>query len=182
MVERLDEVMIEAGLLRPAAVFVLAVSCYRHDDGVFAALLAAGAGKRPRSRPCQGGRCRAGRIPAGTAARPRVPRGRREPSPRRARSASRASTSRGPCRRCHRRPGFGHVRLVFPRRVPPRASSCVSGRFAAGSRIVNSLPLPGPSLLAATLPPCISTSFFTTVSPMPSPPSEPRERAVPLDE
>ena len=33
-------------------------------------------------------------------------------------------------------------------------------------------PLPGPSLAAATLPPCISASFWTSVRPMPEPPSE----------
>ena len=37
---------------------------------------------------------------------------------------------------------------------------------------MNSLPLPGPSLAAVTLPPCISTSFRTSVRPMPRPPSE----------
>ena len=37
---------------------------------------------------------------------------------------------------------------------------------------MNSLPLSGPSLRASTLPPCISASFWTMVSPMPSPPSD----------
>ena len=43
---------------------------------------------------------------------------------------------------------------------------------AAGSLTVNSLPLPGPSLLAMTVPPCSSVSFRTSVKPMPSPPAE----------
>ena len=45
-----------------------------------------------------------------------------------------------------------------------------AGPSRAGSRTVNVLPRPGPSLEAVTLPPCISTSFWTMVSPMPSPP------------
>ncbi len=44
--------------------------------------------------------------------------------------------------------------------------------LAAGRWMVNRLPLPGPSLQAETLPPCISASFSTIVRPMPSPPSE----------
>ena len=47
---------------------------------------------------------------------------------------------------------------------------------------MNSLPLPVPSLAAVTVPPCISTSFFTSVSPMPSPPLRAVERPVGLDE
>src|SRR5215467_4437202 len=34
---------------------------------------------------------------------------------------------------------------------------------------INSLPMPGPSLRASTLPPCISTNRLTMDSPMPSP-------------
>ena len=41
---------------------------------------------------------------------------------------------------------------------------------ASGRRTTNSLPWPGPALLALTVPPCISTSRFTSVRPMPSPP------------
>ena len=39
-------------------------------------------------------------------------------------------------------------------------------------RMVNSLPLPGPSLATVTLPSCISTSERTTVSPIPRPPRD----------
>ena len=63
------------------------------------------------------------------------------------------------------RPGCGRFR-------PGRRGS------TAGSRTVNSLPSPGPALVAETSPPCISTSFLTTVRPIPSPPSErARERS-----
>ena len=41
-----------------------------------------------------------------------------------------------------------------------------------GRRTTNSLPRPGPSLRASTVPPCISTRLFTSVRPMPSPPCE----------
>ena len=37
---------------------------------------------------------------------------------------------------------------------------------------MNSLPRSGPSLRASTLPPCISASLRTIVSPIPSPPSD----------
>ena len=37
---------------------------------------------------------------------------------------------------------------------------------------MNSLPRPAPSLVAETVPPCSSTSFRTTVSPMPRPPCD----------
>jgi hypothetical protein len=40
----------------------------------------------------------------------------------------------------------------------------------AGSRTMNSLPLPGPSLLACTDPPCISARRRTSVRPIPNPP------------
>ena len=41
-----------------------------------------------------------------------------------------------------------------------------------GSRTVNSLPRPGPSLSAVIVPPCSSTSFLTIVRPTPKPPPE----------
>ena len=53
----------------------------------------------------------------------------------------------------------------------PRSASRRSGS-AVGSQTVNSLPLPSPSLVAVTLPPCISASVRTRVRPIPSPPSE----------
>src|SRR5690606_26690934 len=39
-----------------------------------------------------------------------------------------------------------------------------------GSRTMNSLPFPGPSLLPSPHPPCSSAMFRTMVSPRPSPP------------
>ncbi|KYF89499.1 hypothetical protein BE20_20305 [Sorangium cellulosum] len=52
----------------------------------------------------------------------------------------------------------------------PAAPSASAGGSTAGRRTVNSLPRPSPSLAAATEPLCISTSRFTSVSPMPRPP------------
>ena len=42
----------------------------------------------------------------------------------------------------------------------------------SGRRTTNSLPCSSPALLGLTVPPCISTRFFTSVRPMPSPPCE----------
>ena len=69
--------------------------------------------------------------------------------------------------------------------LPCRLGGCAAGIgfplssfLVAGSRTMNSLPLPGPSLIAVTLPPCISASERAMVRPMPSPPSErARERS-----
>ena len=47
---------------------------------------------------------------------------------------------------------------------------------------MNLLPLPGPSLWASMLPPCISTSRFTSVRPMPSPPCDRADDALDLRE
>ena len=44
-------------------------------------------------------------------------------------------------------------------------------RGASGSRTTNSAPRPRPSLRASTVPPCSSTSPFTSASPSPSPPA-----------
>jgi hypothetical protein len=47
----------------------------------------------------------------------------------------------------------------------------VADSAARGSLVVNSLPFSGPLLVAVAVPPCISTSPLTTVSPIPRPPS-----------
>ena len=52
------------------------------------------------------------------------------------------------------------------RRTDPRGGR--SHQPAAGSRTVNSLPCPIPTLAALTLPPCESTKLRTRVRPMPS--------------
>ena len=66
------------------------------------------------------------------------------------------------------------------RRPPGSADAAVRrGRLAAGSRTMNSLPLPGPSLVAGRVPPCISTSFLTSVRPIPSPPRSGRATGRP---
>ena len=76
----------------------------------------------------------------------------------------------------------GRLRAGGGRRAGLRSLGRGRASCQAGSRTANSLPLPGPSLVAATLPPCISTSFLTSVSPMPSPPPTAVERAVALGE
>ena len=63
------------------------------------------------------------------------------------------------------------------RRAPRGAAAPASGR-----RTVNSLPRPGPSLWASTVPPCSSTRLLTSVRPRPRPPSAAVERAVGLGE
>ena len=72
------------------------------------------------------------------------------------------------------------MRDFFPVICGPFAEGVtVAGRSTAGRRMMNSLPFPGPSLFAAMLPSCISTSFLTIVSPMPSPPSDRAEERSP---
>jgi hypothetical protein len=51
-----------------------------------------------------------------------------------------------------------------------------------GTRTVKREPRFSPALSTRTLPPCISTSFFTSARPMPSPPCVPLEAAVDLRE
>src|SRR5271166_3028859 len=51
---------------------------------------------------------------------------------------------------------------------PGSPAACgMDASTTTGSRTTNSDPLPGPSLWASTEPPCISTSRFTSVSPIP---------------
>ena len=55
--------------------------------------------------------------------------------------------------------------------APPSSSrDCGEGIATAGRLTMNSAPVPGPPLRASTVPPCISTSRFTSVRPMPKPP------------
>ena len=72
-----------------------------------------------------------------------------------------------------RRPGPPRPRRAAgPREASGRhAARRAPARPRARSRTVNSAPLPSPSLAALTVPPCSSTSCFTSVSPIPSPPS-----------
>ena len=56
------------------------------------------------------------------------------------------------------------------RRVARRCAGASTAGAAAGRR--TRCPCPGPSLCASTVPPCISTSRLTSVSPMPRPPWE----------
>ena len=132
----------------------------------------AGGAGRPRSRPCPAGRCPGARTRADGRGRPRWPRGRRGPSARRGRGASGAGPGPAPCPRCRRRRGPGNAASRLARRRASAGRPRRRGPSTAGSRTTNSLPLPGPSLCAATVPPCISTRLLTSVRPMPSPPSE----------
>ena len=52
-----------------------------------------------------------------------------------------------------------------------RRAGLVASAGRQGRVTVNSLPCPGPALCAVIVPPCSSTSPFTSDSPMPSPPS-----------
>ena len=74
----------------------------------------------------------------------------------------------------HRQPG----QTLFRDRFRLRAHSATRFASATGNRTMNSLPLPTPSLFASTLPPCISTRFRTSVSPIPSPPCARRSGRV----
>src|ERR671935_1217 len=54
----------------------------------------------------------------------------------------------------------------LPPGLPPGASGVAPAPSSStGSRTVNVLPFPAPALSAVTLPPCISTSPFTSASP-----------------
>ena len=63
----------------------------------------------------------------------------------------------GPYRRCHRRQRCGWSCLKAA--VGPFVSGVAAGRVAAGRRTTDSLPLPGPSLLAVIVPPASHQSF-----------------------
>ena len=60
--------------------------------------------------------------------------------------------------------------------------SGVGASGCSGRRTTNSLPWPGPALRASTVPPCSSTSRFTSVRPMPRPPCERSSDCVDLRE
>ena len=67
----------------------------------------------------------------------------------------------------HARRGRGLAGLPAATRT-----AAASRRAASGSRTMNSLPFPGPSLRADTEPPWRSTRLRTIVRPMPSPPCD----------
>ena len=75
--------------------------------------------------------------------------------------------------RCRPRPECAASQLLawvsLARPAGPPSSDIQS---RSGRRTTNSLPCPSPALCASTDPPCISTSRFTSVKPMPSPPCD----------
>ena len=89
-----------------------------------------------------------------------------------------------PRRRCRPRPGCARRR---PRRgvAPIRRGGSRPRLGPAGQRRQPDdelAALPGPSLRASTVPPCISTRLLTRVRPMPSPPCERSSESVDLGE
>ncbi len=62
---------------------------------------------------------------------------------------------------------FGAAAKSFPAGASGPDASTITG-----SRTTNSDPLPGPSLLASILPPCISTRRLTNERPIPRPPCD----------
>ncbi len=109
----------------------------------------------------------------------RAPRpGRRGPPPCCSRAARTSSPGCWRCRRCRRPPAPGFRRAA--RRRPgslARTGRCRRRRRWSARGSLKREPRFSPSLSARTLPPCISTSFFTSARPMPSPP--PCERSRP---
>ena len=172
---RLGQVAVEARLVAAPPVFLLPPAGQRHQQHVLQTRLLRAAAGRPRSRPSPASRCP--RTPC-RAARPAPPPA---PPARRGRSGPRglpaAAAGPGSRRRPRCRPPRGcggwAGRAPAARRLGRSPQELRFRSWArAGRRTTNSLPLPGPSLWAVTVPPCISTSLRTSVSPMPSPPCE----------
>ena len=69
---------------------------------------------------------------------------------------------------------WGRISASAPGSSPsePRSVS-TSISVMRGRRMTNSAPRPGPSLVAAIVPPCISTRFLAIVRPTPMPASAP---------
>ena len=113
---------------------------------------------------------------------PRWPRGRCGPSPPRGRGASgaraipRAVSTLSSTTRIRGLPA--DLRLGGP----SGGGRSRRGFSAAGSRTVNSLPLPGPSLVATTLPAVHLDELLDDRQPDPQAPLGAGERAVPLGE
>ena len=184
--DRLDEVVVEAGLAGAAGGRPPGPSRSGRRAGSRELGPLPGAAGRPRSRPCRACRCPAGRPRAGTPRRSRGPRGRRgRPALPGRKTSSAAGQARRPRRRCRPRRGRGGGgaagSAIGGRRPvvrPFEVATAHDGRAGRRTRC----PVPGPSLWAATLPPCISTSVLTRLSPIPSPPWARLERSLGLDE
>ena len=170
-VDRLDQVVVEAGGGRAVQVLLLSVARSPPPARRVRAPPRAAA-PRPRSRPCPAARCRAAPARAASAAAAAS-----APGPSWA-SVTRWPLSSSTCfiacaastlssTTSTRSGATGRRSLTGARRRAPPAPS---SRAPSGSRTTNSLPRPGPSLNACTDPPCILTSVRTIVRPMPSPP------------
>ena len=181
-VGRLDEVMIEPGLVERRRSSVAPVARERDQDGRRRRRAARAPGARPRNRPAAASRGRrpcVGLASSSATLRAASPRrGRRAPGGPRARRAP---------------PAISAASIVFhdqhlPRATPPTggAERLCAGRLGAhhptrGQRRQATgirCPSPGPALRASTRPPCSSTRLCTSASPMPRPPARARERAV----
>ena len=88
VVDRLDQVVVEARLLRAAEVLGLAVAGHRDDERAPGSTPPSGAAWPPRSRPCPAGRYRGARFRAGGRGPLRWRPCRRGPPGRRGRGAS----------------------------------------------------------------------------------------------
>ena len=104
---------------------------------------------------------------------------------------NRAPRSHEPAERWLRPSGHRLTSMVARHARFPRAAPLI-GNFGAGDaanheertgrRTMNSLPLPGPSLRASTVPPCISTRRLDQRQPDAQPPLRPVQRALALGE
>ena len=109
-------------------------------------------------------------------------RARRAPCTSRGPSSAAASRASRPSPRCRRRPGSAASRGGLRRRSTGSApcSGCSDRRHRQTHDEL--APSPSPALFASIVPPCISTSRFTSVKPMPSPPCARLQRPVDLRE
>ena len=173
-VDRLDQVVVEAGLPRAAPVLLLPPAGQRDEHDAARPTAARGCGGRPRSRSASACRCRAGPRRAGTPPPPRPPPGRR----------ARCATSLPMSSQQHRQ-AVGRVPVVVHdqdaapgrrgagrrrRARRPAAAGGGAGGPAGGRR--TRCPGRGPRCAPRRVPPCISTSRLTSVRPMPRPPCD----------
>ena len=176
--DRLDEMAVEAGLLRAAPVLGLAPAGDGDDRDRAGATARRAAAGRPRSRSGPAGRCRAGRRRGAARRRASAPPGRR------ARRASRGRASASSIARLVGASPLSSTTSMRMRAWPPRrrrlgAAPRRRAPLASAQRQRDDeLAAPaGPVARRDDRPPCISTSRRTSVRPMPSPPCGALERA-----
>ena len=173
-IDRLDEVVVEPGLAASGAGPRRGPSRSSRPAGCPRTPTVPAAAGRPRSRSCPAGRCRA-----------RRPRVGGSPPPASASEPSWATPTSWPISVEQQGEAVGRVAVVVDDEDAPAAAAgpgrplgrSVGGpvrrpSIGAGRRTTNSLPRPGPSLRAATVPPCISTRLRTRLRPIPRPPCE----------